>query len=138
MKSPEDFFTLYKQSAWRKDAVAMLALYAEDAVIFDTWNRGCVSLNGEWKKIIHEWFSALGEERVKVEFEQVSIRHSENLAFASALIKYSAISPEEKVLRSMKNRISICYIKMDEEWKVSHQHMSAPVNAANLSAILDI
>ncbi len=36
----EDFFKIYQNAAWRKDAIAMINLYDEQAVIFDMWDQG--------------------------------------------------------------------------------------------------
>lgn len=67
----------------------------------------------------------------------IEIQESDNIAFASALIHFEAISPDHHVLGSMKNRISLGFVKTDGFWKVKHQHTSAPIDS-NLSAILDI
>lgn len=134
----EDFFKIYKDAAWDKDAASMISLYDEQAVIFDTWNQGYIPGRAAWVNIIEDWFSGLGEEKVKVDFEMIKIQQSANTAFASALIQYQAISGEGVVLRSMKNRITIGFSKREDGWKVMHQHMSAPVSSDTLTAILKI
>lgn len=134
----KDFFNSYQEAAWHKDTSAMINLYDEHAVIFDMWDQGyCVS-SSEWNKAIEDWFSSLGPERVKVEFDMIKISESGSLGFATALIKYSAISSEGAVLRSMKNRITLGFSKMGDTWKVIHQHTSAPISSNGLTAILDI
>jgi len=134
----EDFFKIYQNAAWNKDTTAMMNLYAEQAVIFDMWDRGYISNRPEWTKNIEQWFGSLGEEKVKVEFEMVKIDQSDKVGFASALIKFQAISSEGAVLRSMRNRLTLGFLKFEDEWKVMHQHTSAPISSNGLSAILDI
>ena len=134
----EDFFKLYQNAAWHKDAMSMLNLYDKQAVIFDMWDQGYISNSSEWTKIITGWLGSLGNEKVKVEFEMINIHQSDNIGFATALIQFQAISGEGAILRSMKNRITLGFKKFEEGWKVVHQHTSAPISSNGLTAILDI
>ena len=134
----EDFFRIYQISAWSKDTAAMIDLYNEQAVIFDMWDQGYILNSSEWTKTIKDWLGSLGEEKVKVAFEKLTIHQSNNIGFASALIQFQAISTEGAVLRSMKNRITLGFSKFENGWKVIHQHTSAPISSSGLSAILDI
>lgn len=134
----EEFFNIYKTAAWNKDTKAMIDLYDKQATIFDMWDQGYVNDASEWAKSIEGWLSSLGEEKVKVEFEMIKIHQSGNTGFASALIRFQAISSEGKVIRGMKNRITLGFSKFDDGWKVIHQHTSAPISSNGLNAILDI
>ncbi len=134
----KDFFSIYKNAAWSKDATSMKNLYDKNVVIFDMWDKGYISNPLEWDYIIEDWLGNLGEENVKVEFEKVQIFQSENVGFATGLIVFQAISKEGMVLRAMKNRITLGFSKFDDGWKVVHQHTSAPINSDGLTAIFDI
>ena len=134
----EDFFKIYQNSAWSKDTKSMINLYNEQAVIFDMWDHGYNSNSSEWNNIIIDWLGSLEEEKVKVDFEMVKIHKSDNIGFASALIQFQAISSNGIVLRSMKNRITLGFLKFEDGWKVIHQHTSAPIRSSDLTAILDI
>jgi ketosteroid isomerase-like protein len=134
----KDFFEIYQNEAWGKDAKSMINLYSEHAVIFDMWDQGYNSNSSEWKKIINDWLGSLEEEKVKVDFEMVKIHQSDNVGFASALIQFQAISITGAVLRRMKNRITLGFLKFEDGWKVIHQHTSAPISSNDLTAILDI
>ena len=101
------------------------------------WDKGYHPSLEDWKPEIEGWLGSLDNEKVKVDFEMVKINRSEQLGFASGLIKYQAVSSEGNLLRSMKNRITIGFSKFNNERKVVHQHISAPVSSENLSAILD-
>ncbi|MTI41546.1 YybH family protein [Fulvivirga lutimaris] len=138
IKKIEDFFKIYKESAWNKDSVSMISLYDQHAVIFDMWDKGSISNEKEWAGLIEDWLGSLGDERVNVDFEILKIQESGAVGFATALISFQAISKKGKVLRSMKNRITVGFSKYENQWKVIHQHTSAPVSSEDLSAILDL
>ena len=132
-----DFFPRYKKAAWEKNVSDMISLYDDEVLIFDMWGKGFVGGIAEWSKVINDWLTSLKEEKVNVIFEMIQIQESELIAFASALIQFQAISVDGKIMRSMKNRISIGFVKKNGFWKVKHQHTSAPIDS-NLKAILDI
>ncbi len=136
MKKPQDYFTIYKQSAWGKDIESMIGLYHDNVVIFDMWKHGYQTGLTEWSIVIKDWLGSLGEEKVNVIFEMIEIHESDNVGFGSALITYQAISTGNTVIRSMKNRITLGFLKDKDLWKVVHQHTSSPINS-DLEAILN-
>lgn len=136
MKKIQDYFTIYKQSAWEKDTRSMIGLYDDNAVIFDMWKQGYQTGLAEWSIVIKDWLGSLGEEKVNVIFEMIEIHEGDNVGFGSALITFQAISIGNIIIRSMKNRITLGFIKEKDVWKVVHQHTSAPINS-DLEAILN-
>jgi ketosteroid isomerase-like protein len=136
VKKIQEFFTIYKQSAWSKDAESMIALYHNNVVIFDMWKQGYQTGLITWSDVIKDWFGSLGEEKVNVIFEMIDIHEGDNVGFGSALITFQAISIDNSIIRSMKNRITLGFMKERDEWKVVHQHTSAPISS-NLEAILN-
>jgi ketosteroid isomerase-like protein len=135
MKTLQDFFTIYKQSAWNKDAESMVGLYNDDVVIFDMWIQGYQKGLSEWSTVIKHWLGSLGEEKVNVIFEMIEVCQGDNVGFGSALITYQAISKGNAIIRSMRNRITVGFVKQKDVWKVVHQHTSSPINS-DLQAIL--
>lgn len=136
MNRPQDFFTIYKQSAWDKDIKSMIGLYDDNVVIFDMWALGYLTGIKDWSVVIKDWLGSLGDEKVNVTFEMIEVHEGETAGFGSALITYQAISIDNTILRSMRNRITVGFIKEKDEWKVRHQHTSAPINS-ELGAILN-
>jgi ketosteroid isomerase-like protein len=136
MKQLQDYFTIYKRAAWDKDIESMIQLYDDNVVIYDLWTKGYQTGLTEWSGAIKDWLGSLGEEKVKVIFEMIEIHESGTIGFASALITYQAISADNTILRSMKNRLTIGFRKEKDLWKVIHQHTSAPINS-ELVAILN-
>lgn len=129
MKKVQEYFTIYKQSAWGKDAESMIAMYDDNVVIFDMWSHGYQTGLAGWSIEIKNWFGSLGEEKVNVIFDMMEIHESENVAFGHALITFQAISIDNSIIRSMKNRITLGFTKNKDLWKVVHQHTSAPINS---------
>jgi ketosteroid isomerase-like protein len=128
MKQAEEFFTRYQQFAWEKNSEGMINLYDEHVVVFDMWgDEQNVGLTA-WSRIIREWLGSLNDERVKVTFEEINIQRSETVSFATCIVRYQAISTEDKVIRGMRNRMTVGFVKKGEEWKVIHQHTSAPID----------
>jgi len=136
MKRIQDYFAIYKQSAWGRDTESMIGLYADSVVIFDMWNQGYQTGLNEWSVVIKDWLGSLGDENVNVIFEMIEIHEGQEVGFGSALVTFQAISPENTIVRSMKNRITLGFIRENGEWKVIHQHTSAPINS-ELEAILN-
>jgi len=136
MKRIQDYFTIYKQAAWDKDIESMIGLYDDNVVIYDMWTNGYQTGLAEWSSVIKDWLGSLGEEKVKVTFEMIETHESGDVGFGSALITYQAISADNVIIRSMKNRVTIGFHKERDIWKAIHQHTSAPINS-ELVAILN-
>jgi ketosteroid isomerase-like protein len=137
IKNISDFFEYYQKTAFEKDIPGMINLYDDNIVIFDMWEKGFSLGLKEWSSAITEWLTSLKNEKVKVMFEMINIQEGEHVGFASALIQFQAIATDDSVLRSMKNRISLGFVKKDGYWRVKQQHTSAPIDSA-LNAILDL
>lgn len=137
MTRPNDFFEIYKKSTYEKDVFMMLELYDENVVIYDMWDKYVIQGKNNLKIMIREWFDSLKTEKVVVDFSNVEIKIDENLAFAHAFIFYKALSCQEEILRQMKNRITVCFIKKEECWKVIHQHTSIPISSKDISGIFE-
>lgn len=136
MKQLQDYFTIYEQATWNKDIESMIRLYDDNVVIYDMWTNGYQTGLTEWSIAIKDWLGSLKNENVKVIFEMIEIHESGDIGFGSALITYQAISVDDTILRSMKNRLTIGFKKKKGIWKVIHQHTSAPINS-ELVAILN-
>jgi ketosteroid isomerase-like protein len=136
MRTLQDYFTIYRKTAWDKDIQGMIDLYHDQVMIFDMWQHGYQSGLAQWSIVIKDWLSSLHDEKVNVIFDMIEIHEADNVGFGSAVITYQAISVDNMVVRSMKNRITLGFVKEKEAWKVRHQHTSSPINS-ELSAILN-
>jgi ketosteroid isomerase-like protein len=136
-RSISHFFTSYQQTAFKKDVAGMINLYDENVTLFDMWGKGFVVGLKEWSVNITAWLTSLKDERVRVGFEMIEVNEGGDIGFASAIVQFEAIGPDDNVQRSMKNRMTLGFVKTKGVWKVRHQHTSAPIDS-DLKAILDI
>jgi ketosteroid isomerase-like protein len=125
----------YKSCILRKDAAALVSLYAEDVRVFDTW--GAWSYEGAvaWRLALEEWFGSLGTDHVRVAFDDVHVFNGGAAATLSAVVKYTAVSSTGIAVRSMQNRLT-WNLRDDRGWKIGHEHTSAPIGLSDLKAIL--
>lgn len=134
--SPEDFFPRYARAVWEGDAKALLNLYSPEPVIFDLWEIPRYPSRAAWAEAMETWLGFLEGERVRVEFEELRCVSSGDRGQASAIVTFSALSEEGgELLRSMKERLSLGFVKEDSRWTVDHQHTSLPISPANREAI---
>jgi ketosteroid isomerase-like protein len=117
----------YQRAVHDKDVAAFLGLYHPAARVFDTW--GVWSYEGEKdrRKVIEQWFSSLGEERVGVTFDRLQATITGNLASLTARVVYAALSPTGVELRRMQNRLTWALKPADGAWKIIHEHTSVPI-----------
>jgi ketosteroid isomerase-like protein len=111
IKNISDFFQCYQKTAFEKDIPGMINLYDDNIVVFDMWDKGFSLGLKAWSSTITDWLTSLKNEKVKVMFEMIDIQQGEHVGFASALIQYQAIATDDSVQRSMKNRISLGFVK---------------------------
>lgn len=117
----------YTRAVREKDVAAFLGLYDPAARVFDTW--GAWSYEGEpaRRRVIEQWFSSLGEERVAVTFDRLQATVTGELATLTARVIYAAISPTGAELRSMQNRLTWVLKQEGGAWKIIHEHTSVPL-----------
>ncbi len=127
----------YKAAVYAKDVGAFVSLYDENVCVFDMW--GAWSYNGiaAWRKMAEGWFGSLGNERVVIDIDRLQLKQTQNLAFVSAFVKYSAVSPRGAVLRSLENRLTCVLELKGGAWKITHEHTSAPAEHKSLKVSLE-
>jgi uncharacterized protein (TIGR02246 family) len=126
----------YKQSVYNKDVEAFMQLYDPNVRVFDTWGVWSYEGASAWRKMIEGWFSSLGDERVRVSFDDVQVISGDGIVAANAVTTYAALSAEGQQLRAMQNRLSWVLKSIDGEWKIVHEHTSAPVGFEDGKVIL--
>jgi ketosteroid isomerase-like protein len=125
----------YKAAIYEKNVNAFIELYDSDARVFDTWNVWLFESVSERLSVISAWLGGLGSERVTVNFENVLVTYSHDLAMVNAVGTYAAISVEGVELRSMQNRFTWALRFSEKGWKIIHEHTSVPI-ADDLTAKL--
>jgi uncharacterized protein (TIGR02246 family) len=125
----------YKAAVFAKDVDAFVALYSPDARIFDMWGNWSYDRAG-WQRAASEWLGSLGTEKVVVETRDVRTVIGDDVALASAFITYRGVSADGGELRAMDNRLTWALKREGVEWKIVHEHTSAPVDFATMKAML--
>lgn len=126
----------YREAVLAKNVQAFAALYDEHVEVFDMWGNWKISGIAAWRKMAADWFSSLGDERVMVSVKDVHATSSGELAVGHATLTYTAVAPGGAPLRSLSNRITVAMRRGTAGWKVVHEHTSAPIEHASLTAIL--
>ena len=126
----------YAQAVFDQDVTTFLGLYEAEARVFDTW--GVWSYEGvlSRRKVVEDWFSSLGEERVRVTFDRRQIEVGADLATLSARATYVALAATGQELRGMQNRLTWVLNPRGEAWLIIHEHTSVPIGFADLKGIL--
>jgi len=127
----------YKQAVYQKDVDSFSALYAENILVFDMWGsnwkyQGLPS----WRGMAQEWFSSLNSERVDVSFEHIQLKQTTEMAYVSAFVKYTAVTEDGVVLRSLQNRMTCIIELINGTWKITHEHTSGPADPGTLKVSL--
>jgi len=127
----------YKAAVYAKDVNAFLAIYDKNVYIFDMWEKWSYDGIDAWCEMVTGWFGSLGDELVKVEFNDMEITETKEMAIAHMIVTFRRLSSEGKELRSMQNRMTCVLKNIDGTWKIIHEHSSSPLGPSTLKAILN-
>jgi ketosteroid isomerase-like protein len=117
----------YKSAVYEKNVAAFMQLYDENVRIFDTWGIWLFESAAARQPVIQQWLGSLGSERVTVNFDDVLVTCSHDIAIVSAIGTYAAISVDGVELRSMQNRFTWGLKSVENNWKIIHEHTSVPI-----------
>lgn len=118
----------YKSAVYAKDVETFLSLYDPDVEVFDMWGQWSYRGASAWRKMVAEWFTSLGDERVKVQTQGLKVLAADNIAVLHAFVTFTGESAEGKELRSMQNRFTWTLRNLGGSWKIIHEHSSAPAD----------
>lgn len=124
----EQLLDRYAAAVYAKDVDAFVDVYADDVRIFDTWGQWSHDWDG-WRTMAMEWFGSLGEDRVAVERQDVQVVGDGDTVAVSAFTTFKGLAADGTQLRAMDNRVTwIVRKRADGDWKVVHEHSSAPAD----------
>jgi uncharacterized protein (TIGR02246 family) len=127
----------YTVAVFDKDVEGFLAIYDEDAIVFDLWGERHYQGRAAWRQSVAAWFGSLGDERVQVIFLRLACTIESDLAFWLGNVNFAALSPSGEILRSMRNRLTWQLRRRDDAWSIVHEHTSAPADHETLKVILN-
>lgn len=126
----------YRSAVLAKNAETFMHLYDADVRVFDTWGVWSHEGAGAWRIAVEGWFSSLGQETVRVSFDDVRIVEGKDVAAVSAIVGYAGVSPQGEVLRTMQNRLSWVLRTSGHVLRIVHEHTSAPLGFEDTKGIL--
>ena len=116
----------YQAAVLAKDVAAFVAIYADDAQIFELWGTWQHDI-ASWREMAKGWFAFLGDQRSVVTAHDVRAQVSGDMAMLSASLTYTAVDAAGQDLRSLDNRLSWVLRQRGGRWLVVHEHTSAPL-----------
>ena len=129
-------FEGYKAAVFAKNVEAFLALYNENIHIFDMWEKWSYNGKDAWREMVSNWFGSLGDEKVVVDFDSLTVTATNEIAVVHTFVTYKAVASNGNELRSMNNRLTAALKKSNGTWKIFHEHSSAPLDGNTLNATL--
>ncbi|WP_394122061.1 YybH family protein [Planococcus donghaensis] len=127
----EDMLKNYKDAVHKKDAEKFLSAYADDVHIYDCWERWESKGISLWRESVVGWFNELNEDgySLNVDFNDVTIVENNDVAFVHCAVTYAAFKDNvEEKIRQMTNRFTFGLKKVNESWRIVHEHSSVPIN----------
>lgn len=109
------------------DVDAALAHYAPDVVVYDLFGATKVEGTASYRKNYEMWFQCCAQAAKSYEIKELEIVAGEDVAFCHALNCMTGPNPEGKVEETWV-RVTVCYRKQGGEWKIVHEHVSAPLD----------
>lgn len=125
----------YKAAVFAKDVDAFVSLYDPNVSVFDMWGVWAYEGIDAWRGMAKGWLGSLGSDRVVVEFTDAAATVNDDMGVIHTYIKYAAIDPDGKALRSMDSRLSLMLRRRDDGWRIIHQHSSSPIAPDTTKAI---
>ena len=134
-KSIARVLEIYKSAVFSKDVEAFMRLYDPSVRVFDAWGVWAYEGSEAWQRAVEGWFTSLGTERVKVNFNEVQTSAGRELAMVSAIATYAGLSAQGEQLRAMQNRITWVLRTTGHVLRIIHEHTSAPIGFNDSKAI---
>jgi uncharacterized protein (TIGR02246 family) len=119
-----------------KDADRAMAGCSPDLLLFDVVKPLCSSGLETARQRAETWFSSF-EGPLYYELRDLTIDAGDDVAFSHSLNRVSATRADGNNL-DMWWRATVCYRKIDGEWKVTHEHNSVPVDSQTGQAAMDL
>ena len=136
MEAIESLFDTYKNSVFQKDVETFVSIFDEKVRIFDMWQRWSYDGLSDWREMVENWFDSLGENKDIVEFSDIQIQSTGEMAVATAFVKFTAVSEKGEELRYLENRLTWVVQEKKNGWKIIHQHTSGPIDFQTMKVIL--
>lgn len=127
----------WMEAVRRRDVDAITAPYADDILAFDAIQslqfKGKAAYRAHW-----EMCMGFCTGPMVFQMEQLQIRSSGDLALAHWLNKCGEETPEGTEDKCGYMRVTVGYERRNGQWKVVHEHWSAPFDMETSKALFDL
>ena len=125
----------YAAAVLAADVEAFMRLYDPRVRVFDAWGVWSYEGSAAWRRAVEGWFGSLGNEKVKVTFDDVQTSAGRESSMVTAVVTYAGVSAEGRELRAMQNRLT-WVLRTTDDLRIVHEHTSAPIGFTDSKAIL--
>jgi len=125
----------YTAAVLAADVEAFMRLYDPRVRVFDAWGVWSYEGSAAWRRAVEGWFGSLGNEKVKVTFDDVQTSPGRESSMVTAVVTYAGVSAEGRELRAMQNRLT-WVLRTTDDLRIVHEHTSAPIGFTDSKAIL--
>ena len=125
----------YAAAVLAGDVEAFMRLYDPRVRVFDAWGVWSYEGSAAWRRAVEGWFGSLGNEKVKVTFDDVQTSAGRESSMVTAVVTYAGVSAEGRELRAMQNRLT-WVLRTTDDLRIVHEHTSAPIGFTDSKAIL--
>jgi ketosteroid isomerase-like protein len=125
----------YASAVLARDVEAFMRLYDPRVRVFDAWGVWSYEGSAAWRRAVEGWFGSLGNEKVKVTFDDVQTSPGRECSMVTAVVTYAGVSAEGEELRAMQNRLT-WVLRTTDDLRIVHEHTSAPIGFTDSKAIL--
>ncbi|WP_244817254.1 nuclear transport factor 2 family protein [Caballeronia sp. Lep1P3] len=110
----------WRQAVLAKDAAALVEHYAPDVVVFDVVPPASMTGVQRYRENWQRWFDSI-DGPLAFEIREMHISVSGELAYMHAINRVAAGGRDDIV------RATVCFRKIDGDWRVVHEHASVPL-----------
>ncbi|MGE6414022.1 YybH family protein [Planococcus kocurii] len=133
----QDVLQNYRDAVYEQDVEKFLLSYAPNVHVFDCWEEWEYHGIEQWSTMVTEWFRRLAEEEMKlgVEIHKEAGKENAEMAYVHGSVSFAALDQTGKELRKMSNRFTFVMEKIDDSWRIVHEHSSLPIDMESGKAI---
>lgn len=134
MKSPESILERYSNAVENADKQALLALYSPKARIFDMtmpWEHRNLET---WSDMIQQWFTHIKSTNGGAEASRIETHIADSLVVMTMFMDYYDTN-EQGGRDTMTNRLTWVLEPDGDDWKIIHEHTSAPLTEDEMTPV---
>lgn len=132
----ETLIDTYRQAVIAKDVEKIMALYGDDIVSYDAVKalqfRGKTAYRKHWLECMEMCQGAH-----KFDFDQMNVVADEHIAFAHWLAHCGGTNDKGET-QACWMRVTACYRREAGQWRIVHEHWSAPFDMTSGSALFNL